>query len=187
MSHTRQLTRADASRLHVLRREALSAEPTAFGSSPADCRFRELSAVDACLGDDHRAVYAIVDPDDPERLVAMAGISREFREKQRHRASIWGVYVSQAHRGRGFGRSVVAACVDHARAWPTIDCVTLSVSADGSAARSLYESLGFAIWGTEPDALRINGRAIPQHHMMLRLSTSTSTPSPIGHSVSTDR
>jgi RimJ/RimL family protein N-acetyltransferase len=187
MSHTRQLTRADASRLQLLRREALSEEPTAFGSSPADCRFREPSAVDACLVDDDRAVYAIADPDDPERIVAMAGISRESREKQRHRASIWGVYVSRGHRGRGFGRAVVAACVDHARTWPAVDCVTLGVSADGSAARSLYESLGFAIWGTEPDALRINGRAIPQHHMMLRLSTSTSTPSPIGHSVSTDR
>lgn len=174
MVHARRLTRADAGRLHLLRREALSEEPAAFGSSPADCRFRELAAVEACLVDDDRAVLAIADPDDPVRLVAMAGISRESREKQRHRASVWGVYVSPRHRGRGFGRAVVAACVEHARTWPTIDCVTLCVSADSAAARSLYLSLGFTVWGTEPDALRIDGEAISQHHMTLRLSESTS-------------
>ena len=54
---------------------------------------------------------------------------RETRDKQRHRASIWGVYVSPAHRGRGFGRSVVAACIDHARTWPNIEWVALGVSA----------------------------------------------------------
>jgi ribosomal protein S18 acetylase RimI-like enzyme len=83
------------------------------------------------------------------------------------------VYVSPAHRGRGFGRSVVAACVDHARTWPNIEWVALGVSAEGEAARSLYESLGFTTWGTEPDALRIDGAAIAQHHMTLRLSRST--------------
>ena len=174
MSHARRLTRADAGRLHLLRHEALSGEPTAFGSSPDDCRFRELAAVDDCLADANRAVFAIADPDDPARLVAMAGISRESRAKQRHRSSIWGVYVAPGHRGRGFGRSIVAACIDHAHAWPAVEWVTLSVSAEGQAARSLYESLGFVVWGTEPDALRIEGVAIAQHHMMLRLATSTS-------------
>lgn len=169
-----RLAREDAGRFHVLRREAICGEPTAFGSSPADCRFREIDAVEECLTDANRAVFAIADPDHPERLVAMAGISRETRAKQRHRSSMWGVYVSPGHRGRGFGRSVVAACIDHARTWPKIEWVTLCVSAEGEAARSLYESLGVTTWGTEPDALRIDGAAVAQHHMMLRLSRPTS-------------
>ena len=173
MIHAIHLAREDAGRLYSLRREAISGEPTAFGSSPADCRFRKIDAVEECLTDANRAVFAIADPADPERLVAMAGISRETRDKQRHRASIWGVYVSPAHRGRGFGRSVVAACIDHARTWPSIEWVTLSVSGEGEAAISLYESLGFTTWGTEPDALRIDGAAIALHHMTLRLSRST--------------
>jgi ribosomal protein S18 acetylase RimI-like enzyme len=174
MIHASRLAREDAGALYLLRREAISGEPTAFGSSPADCRFREIGAVEECLADGNRAVFAIADPVDPQRLVAMAGISRETRDKQRHRASIWGVYVSPAHRGRGLGRSVVAACIDHARTWPNIEWVALGVSAEGEAAMSLYESLGFTTWGTEPDALRIDGAAIAQHHMMLRLSTTTS-------------
>jgi ribosomal protein S18 acetylase RimI-like enzyme len=160
----------DAPRLHALRREALSAEPTAFGSSPDDCRFRGLAAVEAHLAEPDRAVFAIADPDQPERLVAMAGIVRETRRKQQHRSSIWGVYVSPSHRGRGFGRAVVEACVHHARAWPGVDSVSLSVSAEGTAAKALYESLGFVTWGTEPDALRIDGLAIAQHHMLLKFS-----------------
>lgn len=169
-----RLAREDAGRFHLLRREAISRELTAFGSSPADCRFREISAIEEYLADSNLAVFVIADPDDPERLVAMAGISRETREKQRHRASIWGVYVSPAHRGRGFGRSVVAACVDHARTWPNIERIALAVSVEGETAKLLYESLGFATWGTEPDAIRIDNAAIALHHMTLRLSKTTS-------------
>jgi RimJ/RimL family protein N-acetyltransferase len=170
MSHARRLTREDAPHLHALRREALSAEPTAFGASPEDCRFQDLAAVNACLADPDRAVFAIADPDQLERLVAMAGIIRETRKKQQHRSSIWGVYVSESHRGRGFGRAVVEACVHHAWTWPGIESVTLSVSADRTAAKALYESLGFVTWGTEPDSLRVNGSEVAEHHMLLKLS-----------------
>jgi RimJ/RimL family protein N-acetyltransferase len=170
MHHAKRLTREDAPHLHALRREALCAEPTAFGSSPDDCRFRELAAVEACLADPGRAVFAIADPNQPERLVAMAGIMRETRKKQQHRSSIWGVYVSQSHRGRGFGRAVVEACVHHARAWTGVESVALSVSAHGTAAKALYESLGFVTWGTEPSSLRVNGSEVAEHHMLLKLS-----------------
>jgi len=170
MHHAKGMTREDAPRLHALRREALYAEPKAFGSSPDDCRFRELAAVEACLTDPNRAVFAIADPDQPERLVAMAGIMRETRKKQQHRSGIWGVYVSHSHRGRGFGRAVVEACVDHARTWTGVESVALSVSAEGTEARALYESLGFVTWGTESDSLRIDGLEVSQHHMTLKLS-----------------
>ncbi len=172
MGLARQLTREDAPRLHAVRREALAAEPTAFGASLDDCAFRELAAVEAHLANPDRAVFAIADPNQPERLVAMAGIIRETREKQQHRSSIWGVYVSHHHRGRGFGRAVVEACVNHARAWTGIESVALSVSAEGAAAKSLYESIGFVAWGTEPDSLRIDGLEVSQHHMVLKLTQS---------------
>jgi ribosomal protein S18 acetylase RimI-like enzyme len=80
----------------------------------------------------------------------MAGIIRETRKKQQHRSTIWGVYVSHNHRGLGFGRAVVEACVHHARAWTGIESVALSVAAEGTAARTLYESLGFVNLGSEP-------------------------------------
>jgi RimJ/RimL family protein N-acetyltransferase len=170
MSRARRLTHEDAARLHVLRRDALFAEPTAFGASPEDCAFREPAAVEAHLTNPDRAVFAIADPDRPEHLVAMAGIIRETRKKQQHRSSIWGAYVSHSHRGRGLGRAVVEACVHHARTWTSVESVALSVSAESTAARALYESLGFVIWGTEPDSLRVDGLEVGQHHMVLKLA-----------------
>jgi ribosomal protein S18 acetylase RimI-like enzyme len=170
MIHARRLTHEDAPGLHALRREALAVEPTAFGASPDDCPFRELAAVEAHLANPDRAVFAIADSDRPDRLVAMAGIIRETRAKQRHRSSIWGVYVGHDFRGRGLGRAVVEACVSHARTWAGVDSVALSVSAESTAAKSLYESLGFVTWGTDPDSLRIDGSAVAQHHMVLELS-----------------
>jgi len=170
MHHPTRLTNEHATRLHALRREALSAEPTAFGASPEDCAFRELAAVEAHLGNPDRAVFAIANPDQLERLVAMAGIIRETRKKLQHRSSIWGVYVCPSYRGRGFGRAVVEACVHHARTWAGVDSVALSVSGEGTAARALYESLGFITWGTEPDSLRVDGSSVSQHHMLLKLS-----------------
>ena len=100
----------------------------------------------------------------------MAGIIRETRKKLQHRSSIWGVYVCPIYRGRGFGRAVVEACVHHARTWAGVDSVALSVSGEGTAARALYESLGFITWGTEPDSLRVDGSSVSQHHMLLKLS-----------------
>ena len=51
-----------------------------------------------------------------------------------------------------------------------VEAGSRSVSAEGTAARSLYESLGFITRGPEPDSLRIDGSAVSQHHMLLKLS-----------------
>jgi ribosomal protein S18 acetylase RimI-like enzyme len=60
--------------------------------------------------------------------------------------------------------------VHHARTWQGVESVALSVSANGTAAKALYESLGFVTWGTEPDSLRIDGSAVALHHMVLTLN-----------------
>ena len=170
MSHARRLTREDAPGLQSIRHESLCTEPRAFGATPEDCPFREIAAVEAHLANPDRAVYGIADPDRPERLVAMAGIIQETQKKQRHRATIWGVYVSPGSRGRGLGRAVVEACLDQAREWTGVDSVSLTVAAERNAAKSLYESLGFVTWGTDVDALRVDGMAVSLHYMLLKLS-----------------
>jgi RimJ/RimL family protein N-acetyltransferase len=50
-----------------------------------------------------------------------------------------------------------------------VSTVRLSVSGSASAARHLYEKLGFKSWGEEPDAMRIDGRPVSEHHMGLSL------------------
>jgi hypothetical protein len=45
----------------------------------------------------------------------------------------------------------------------------LSASAWNRTAVRLYEDLGFVIWGTESDALRVDDSALADHHMTLHL------------------
>ncbi len=64
---------------------------------------------------------------------------------------------------------MVSAAVAHARGWDDVVCVHLSVGEGSGAARSLYESLGFVVWGTEPSALSVNGQLYNEIHMHLEL------------------
>lgn len=162
----RPLNPADAESYTTLRREMLTDSPWAFGSSPGHDRMGTVHAVREWLTSADGAIIGAFD-DGSARLIAAAGAMREGGPKRRHIASIWGVFTVPEYRGRGIGRSVVAAAVDAARAWPGIEQIQLSVSEGSAAAQALYESLGFVAWGVEPDCLRIDGRGIAEIHMSL--------------------
>ena len=48
--------------------------------------------------------------------------------------------------------------------------VHLAVTASNGAAVALYEHLGFIRYGTEPRALKVNGRYLDEHLMVLQFS-----------------
>lgn len=163
----RRLGPEDAASLRPLRLRALREEPHAFLMSEAEQAqdsvevFAERLAQPA---DRASTIGAFVDGE----LVAMAGVVRMAREKIRHRAMIWGVYVAPEHRGQGLGRAVVAACVDAARVMG-VEIVALSVEATNAPAIATYRALGFAPWGHEPDAYRVHGERSDELHMSRRL------------------
>jgi GNAT superfamily N-acetyltransferase len=65
------------------------------------------------------------------------------------------VYVAPEYRRRGVAKQLTRACEDAARA-RNLHAISLSVSRDGNtAARALYESLGYADAGV--DAVRVSG------------------------------
>ena len=77
---------------------------------------------------------------------------------------LWGVYVHPDARRLGAATAVLQAAIAHART-----CVLqlhLSVTTTGSAL-GLYRKLGFAIYGTEPRALRVGDRYLDEHLMVL--------------------
>ena len=143
--------------------------PHAFLGAPGDDDASDPTIVAARLAEPDNAILAIDHPDEPGRLIAVAGIARMRRIKTRHRALIWGVYCDPDHRRRGHARAVTRAAIDIARAWRTVTIVTLSASADAPAAIALYESLGFERWGFEPDVVRIDGVSCDEVHMALTL------------------
>ncbi len=169
MSAIRLLTPEDAPAYAALRREMLVDSPWAFLRSIDDDFAVVEREIAAKLGENENDIAGAFDDDEPSRLLASAGVVRLEPRKTRHRALIWGVYVTPAARGRGLGRAVMNLAIDTARTWPGIDYIWLSVSERTLAARAMYESLGFVTWGTEPDVMRIGCESAAEHHMHLRL------------------
>lgn len=70
-----------------------------------------------------------------------AGLSPDVLEPHhRRKGYIWGVYVAPDHRGRGTGRALTQAMVEHLR---VAGCTQVHLHAS-PAGRSVYEGMGFA-------------------------------------------
>jgi GNAT superfamily N-acetyltransferase len=99
----------------------------------------------------------------------MVGLLRERALKARHLATIWGMYVTAAARGKGVGAALLGAAIERARSWPGVVQLQLAVSTGAPEAHRLYRRLGFREWGLEPRALQHNGTFVDERHMLLRL------------------
>ena len=102
-------------------------------------------------------------------LVGAAGLEFETREKTRHKATLFGMYVAPAHRGSGAGRKLVHAVLAHAAARPGTSAVQLTVTEGNASAQALYQSCGFKVFGVEPRGLQMNGTYLPKVHMWREL------------------
>ncbi|HYG61226.1 MAG TPA: GNAT family protein [Thermoanaerobaculia bacterium] len=149
-----------------LRRQALLDSPLAFAAAPGDDfvsspdRVRQQLRTGAAW-----VIFGAFRPD----LVGAVGLFRGRYPKASHKAHLWGMYVEPGHRGQGIGAELLGAVIRHARELPGVTWVHLGVTSAASEARRLYERAGFQVWGTEPDALRHEGRTVDEHHMALRL------------------
>jgi len=166
-SNIRRLRPEDAAALASLRREALTSDPLAFSASTEDDRALSLDFVRSALADDQeQAVFGKFEGAD---LTGMVGVIRASGVKQRHKGTIWGMYVVPRARNNGVGRALLEAAIDHARSWSGLEQLELGVTDAALTARRLYETAGFRRWGREPRALQWNGRFVAEHHLVLHL------------------
>lgn len=163
----RPLTADDLEAYRRLRAESLRTAPLAFAASPDDDAATEPEALRRSLA--NAPSWMIFGAFEDERqLLGAIGFLRETREKARHRAHLWGMYVTPSARGRGIGAMLLAAAVQHARA-AGVEWLHLGVTTAAPEAQRLYERAGFVQWGTEPDALRHDGTSVDDLRMALRL------------------
>lgn len=148
----RRLRAADAGIFRTLRLEALAREPSAFGAALEE-EARHEAAVFATRLEELVVLGAFATDG---ALLGMAGFRADPAAKRRHIGYAWGVYVRAEARGQGLGRRLVEAVVAAARG--RVTHLRLSVNAANAPARQLYEALGFRAYGTEPAALRVDGR-----------------------------
>ena len=159
------IERLDAS--HALEYRALMLEayelhPQAFTSSVRERAVMPLSWWETRLSSKlDRVLGAFEDG----VLAGIVGLAFEPREKARHKATLFGMYVSGKVRQRGLGFELVQAALAEAQNHQGLRLIQLTVTAGNDAAVKLYQRCGFIQYGLEPLAVRVGEEYFDKIHM----------------------
>lgn len=166
----RRLGPDDAGVYHALRLRGLEEHPEAFTSSAQEEAARPLQWARDRLAD------APARPHDfflgafrGPQLLGIVGLQGRYRPKERHNATVVGMYVVPEVSGQGVGRALMQSLLGRAAALPDLVQLDLTVTEGNEAARVLYARCGFAEWGTLPRAVRIGERYLGKVHMVYAL------------------
>ena len=164
-----RLSPSHASVYRALMLEAYAVHPDAFTSSVAEREKLPLSWWEARLSTDPAAHELVLGAFEGSELIGVVGLSFEQREKIRHKAKLFGMYVRPSWRRRGLGRQLVESALTHARQRPGIKLVQLTVTETNAPAVALYESCGFLRFGVEPLAVAVGSQYVTKLHLWRRL------------------
>ncbi|WP_102029279.1 GNAT family N-acetyltransferase [Salirhabdus sp. Marseille-P4669] len=158
----------DAKEYWELRLKALKNHPEAFGTSYQEALNREnpIEQTKKNLTSEESITFGAYDE---EKLVGMVTLLCSSREKESHKASIVAMYVDDDYRKNGIGRQLIFKAINTARRLKHVEQLLLQVVSANKPAIKLYESIGFKTYGTEPKALKIDGKYFDEHLMILFL------------------
>ncbi len=172
----RQLSEKDWKEYWRLRLIALKNHPEAFGASYDDY----VLQTDDYLYD--RFVNSYLSPIeenvifgafDGTQLVGVMGIAREKNRKQRHKATVWGVFVDDAYRGQGVAQNLMSEVIQLGKKWDGVLQLMLSAEKNNTAAINLYLSFGFVEYGVEPRFSMIDGIFYDELYMIKYLDRTS--------------
>lgn len=166
-----RLTPAHAPAYRALMLDAYDRHPDAFTSSAAERAGLPLSWWEARLAPGDRPGELVFGAfAGGGTLAGVAGLSFDGREKARHKALLFGMYVPVAHRQAGLGGALVRAVLAAAQARPGVRLAQLTVTDGNEAARALYARHGFVPFGLEPLAVAVEDGFVSKVHMWRDLS-----------------
>src|SRR5258707_967762 len=108
----RRVVPTEAPGYRALMLEAYESLPDAFTSSVSERAALPLSWWESRLAAGQESPEVVVGAFQNEELAGVAGLSFESREKIRHKATLFGMYVPSRFRGLGRGRQLVVAALE---------------------------------------------------------------------------
>ncbi|MYL60104.1 GNAT family N-acetyltransferase [Virgibacillus halodenitrificans] len=162
----KRLKPADAASYWNLRLEALKRHPEAFLTSYEEAVQREnpLQGVAANLEKEENYTFGAFENGS---LIGMVTLLIETREKIKHKANLFAMYVSTEERGKGIGRALLQEAIEKAQALKEIEQINLTVVKTNTEASRLYQDMGFRSFGTETNALKLEDVYYDEDHMVL--------------------
>ena len=144
----KKLQKSDATQFHAFRLSGLKETPENFGSSYDEEKEYTLERIESHF--ENGAIFGCFEGDD---LIGVTGYYAIARKHMAHVARIWGVYVHPDMRRQGVSKMIFEAILDDIP--DGIEQIRLGVSAQNTAAKSLYESVGFKECGREDKLIKI--------------------------------
>lgn len=160
-----RLTPAHATEYRAIMLQAYADEPEAFTATVSEREPLPLEWWTSRVSDHPNSAELVFGAFVGARLVGVAGLRFERRERTMHKASLFGMFVLPRFRGRGIARALVGAVLERAESTPGTHVVQLGVTQPNAAALRLYESCGFRPFGTEPYAIKVGERFVSFVHM----------------------
>lgn len=159
----RRLTIDDVDLFRDIRAEALRTHPQSFGSREEDEGGDVMVAAYR-----HWLSGAIIGAFRRGNLIGVAGFYVSTDRRSQHRGHIFTVYVREDGRGQGVGDRLIKELLAHAET--CVEQVHLAVLLEATAAIRTYKRNGFAIYGTDPAAVRIGDAAYDKYLMVRTFS-----------------
>lgn len=166
--------------------EAYALQPDAFTSSVAERAALPLAWWETRLSTSPQTKEIVVGAFIDGQLAGVAGIRFHAREKSRHKATLFGMYVRLHRRQTGLGKQLVEAAVSCAKKRPGVEIVQLTVTDGNRAAQTLYERCGFEPFGVEPYAVALDAvdqAYVAKVHMWHSLAPGLQSPNDFEHQI----
>ena len=151
----RTLNPKDYPAYDALRGMSLDAVPEAFGSTNQEEIPHRKSRFESNVNHQYSFIMGAFDGGE---LLGMVGFLRFEKIKMQHRGIIWGMFVKPEIQGRGIGSKLMKNTLEKATQIDGLQKINLDVNAENPAAIRLYEKMGFIAFGTDKNALLVDGK-----------------------------
>ncbi|KAA3597932.1 MAG: N-acetyltransferase [Calditrichaeota bacterium] len=164
----RKLNFEDINSFIKIRLESLRVNPEAFLTTYDEDHCHDLKAITEKF-EQHNENNFILGKFVENELVGIVGLFREQRIKTLHKAMVWGVFIKEEFRGKGYSRDLMDECLRLAKTLEGLELINISVVSENQRAFKLYKSLGFDEWGFEKNAMKHNGIYYDEYFLVINL------------------